>query len=135
VSPISLVRLGLPCLLAAALLSAPAAAQGNVLLVIADDVGVDRIAAYGAHPEAGPTPVIDALAAHGVLFRTAWSDPLCSPTRAGMLSGRYAFRTGVGDVIVQSPQPNWALQLGEKILPELLAPAASIRSRRFAPPL
>jgi arylsulfatase A-like enzyme len=96
VSPISLVRLGLLCLLAAALVPAPAAAQGNVLLVIADDVGVDRIAAYGAHPDAGPTPVIDALAAHGVLFRTAWADPLCSPTRAGMLTGRYAFRNGVG---------------------------------------
>jgi arylsulfatase A-like enzyme len=110
------VRLLAVFLLAPALLAGP---QDNVLLVIADDVGIDRIAAYGAHPDAGPTPVIDALAEHGVLFRTAWADPLCSPTRAGMLTGRYAFRTGVGigvdwnvpidqqDAYVPEPDTGW----------------------------
>ena len=56
-------------------------AQGNILLVIADDIGVDRVAAYGEHPDPGNTPVIDSLAAQGVLFRNAWANPLCYSRR------------------------------------------------------
>jgi len=62
----------------------------NILLVIADDLGVDKVGAYGEHPQAPPTPNIDALAQRGVLFRNAWSSPVCSPTRANLLTGRYA---------------------------------------------
>jgi len=51
-----------------------ASAQDNVLLIVADDVGVDRVAAYGEHPSPGRTPNIDRLAANGVLFRNAWSN-------------------------------------------------------------
>ena len=77
----------------------PAAAaqqHDNVLVVVADDVGVDRIAAYGESPDAGPTPVIDGLAARGVLFRHAYANPVCSPSRMAILTGRHGFRTGVG---------------------------------------
>lgn len=95
------VRIGIPiraaafaCLLASA---APAAeTRPNILLIVADDLGVDRVAAYGEHPDPGSTPVLDSLAAHGLLFRNAWSNPVCSPTRATLLTGQYAFRTGVG---------------------------------------
>ena len=44
-------------------------AQTNILLIVADDVGVDRVGAYGEHPNPGKTPNIDRLAAGGVLFR------------------------------------------------------------------
>jgi len=71
----------------------------NILLIIADDVGVDRVAAYGEHPWPGRTPVIDQLAAQGVLFRNAWANPSCSPTRATILTGRYGMRTGIGTVV------------------------------------
>lgn len=74
-------------------------APRNVLFVVLDDVGVDRIAAYGEHPDAGPTPTIDALAAGGVLFRNAYSQPVCSPTRLEIMSGRYAARDGLGVAI------------------------------------
>ena len=43
---------------------------------------------------------IDALAKRGVLFRNAWAYPTCSPTRALIMTGRYGFRTGVGEVIL-----------------------------------
>jgi arylsulfatase A-like enzyme len=104
----------MPLILGVVLLALPAAAQTapsigsarprprglpdrpNLLLVIADDVGVDRVGAYAEHPEPGHTPVIDRLAREGVLFRNAWSNPTCSPTRATLLTGRYSFRTGVG---------------------------------------
>ncbi|MBM3984339.1 MAG: hypothetical protein FJ296_01395 [Planctomycetes bacterium] len=71
-----------------------AAQQPNILLLIADDLGIDRVGAYGAVPDPGHTPVIDALAADGVLFRNAWSNPNCPPTRAGILTGRQPNRTG-----------------------------------------
>ena len=82
--------------LVAILACAPLVAQDNVLLLVADDLGVDRVAAYGEHPEPGLTPNIDQLAAEGVLFRNCWANPLCSPTRATIMTGRYCFRTGIG---------------------------------------
>lgn len=99
---------------------ARAAAQENVLVIVADDLGVDRVGCYAEHPNPGRTPNIDRLAARGVLFRNAWSSPLCSPTRAGLLTGRHAFRTGIGDIIDYGSGPGQALKLAETTLPELL---------------
>lgn len=107
--------------LALALLVGTASAQDNVLLLLADDLGVDRVAAYGEHPDPGHTPVIDALAAGGVLFRNAWSSPSCSPTRAGLMTGQHAFRTGVGFPI-DAQYDRHALWSGETTLPRLLEP-------------
>lgn len=94
--------------LALALVAEPGAAGGtasNVLLVIADDLGVDRVGAYEESADPGRTPHIDALAAEGVLFRNAWAHPICSPTRAAMLTGRHPFRTGVGAVFKDKMVP------------------------------
>ena len=91
----------------------------NVLLVIADDVGVDMLAAYGVHPDAPPTPTLDALIADGVLFERAYTPPSCSPTRAAILTGRRSFRTGIGKPIDEW-LPEFALQLDERTLPEVL---------------
>jgi arylsulfatase A-like enzyme len=77
----------------------------NVLLLIADDVGIDKVAVYDAEIDPGgespppATPQIDSLAAAGVRFRNAWGHPVCSPTRAALLTGLHAFRTGIGSVI------------------------------------
>lgn len=93
-------------LLTAALVSISAAAGlaaqpggNNVLIVIADDLGVDSVGAYGEGTTPPPTPNIDALAARGVLFRNAWANPTCSPTRACLHTGRYSLRTLVGSPI------------------------------------
>lgn len=110
-----------PTCIALLLLTSVLHAQGNVLLVIADDVGVDRVAAYGEHPSPGRTPQIDRLAERGVLFRNAWSNPYCSPTRATVLTGRHGFRTGVG-FFVGMTTPH-GLSLAETTLPEVLAPS------------
>lgn len=96
---------------------------GNILLVIVDDMGNDKVSAYGEHPAAPPTPNIDALAARGVLFRNAYANPVCSPTRATIMTGRYSFRTGVGDVIIVK-KPVAALPYAEVTLPELFDLAA-----------
>jgi arylsulfatase B len=96
------------------------AQQPNVLLIIADDMGVDRVGVYGEHPDPGRTPVIDQLAADGVLFRNAWSNTDCSPSRATMLTGRYGIRTGIGGIIKKLD--TFELGLDEQIIPELLPP-------------
>jgi arylsulfatase A-like enzyme len=59
-----------------------AAVETNVLVIVMDDVGCDAVSTYGQHPDAPPTPALDALAKDGVLFRRAYAHPLCSPTRA-----------------------------------------------------
>lgn len=90
----------------------------NVLVLLLDDIGRDKISVYGDHPSPAPTPNIDALAARGVLFRNAWSYSTCSPTRAAVLTGRYSDRTGIGEVIRVSDSAYQPLALSEHILPE-----------------
>ena len=84
----------------------PQAAERNILLIIADDVGVEAASFYPATagrrsttPPAPPTPNLTSLARSGVLFRNAWATPWCSPTRATIFTGRYPFRTGIGRAI------------------------------------
>lgn len=74
----------------------PPPTAGNVLLIIADDLGIDHAECY---PEAdgtiAPTPNIRRLCEQGVVFDAAWAMPVCSPTRASTLTGMYPFRTGI----------------------------------------
>lgn len=67
----------------------------NILLVITDDVGKDASSQYPEGDDPPFTPVLDGLAEQGLVFENAWSSPTCSPTRAGILTGKYGFRTGV----------------------------------------
>ena len=76
-----------------------AGAQRNVLLIIADDLGTDYCGFYENHLDTAAMPNVRSLSGRGVRFINAWSNPICSPTRAGMLTGRYSFRTGVGDAV------------------------------------
>ncbi|HEX6013611.1 MAG TPA: sulfatase-like hydrolase/transferase [Geminicoccaceae bacterium] len=108
---------------AALLLPATAAdaAPRNILLIIADDFGVDVAEFYPTSvrevttPPAPPMPNLRALARRGVLFARAWANPWCSPTRATILTGRYGFRTGIGRAWSGERPP---LALSEFTLPE-----------------
>jgi arylsulfatase A-like enzyme len=108
-------------LCASAWIAAPAGAQviGNVLLVVGDDAGTDMVGCYGVNPNHPPTPTIDGLAADGLLFRRAYTDPTCSPTRAEILTGRYGFRTLLGAPI-HDYWPEFALPQSEITLAEIL---------------
>ncbi|MDA1052321.1 MAG: sulfatase-like hydrolase/transferase [Planctomycetota bacterium] len=64
----------------------------NILLIMADDVGVDALGCYGG--ESYKTPRLDALAAGGMRFTHCYSMPVCHPTRITLMTGRYPFRTG-----------------------------------------
>jgi arylsulfatase A-like enzyme len=95
---------------------------GNILLVVLDDIGIEALTSYGEGQQPAPTPNLDKLAAEGVLFRYAYGNPLCSPTRATIQTGRYAFRTGIGHLVKNG---TWALQTNEVTLPKMLAKAKS----------
>ncbi len=91
----------------------------NILILLADDIGVDKVGAYAAHPRPAKTPTLDALAARGMRFDRAYAAPACSPTRAALLTGRYGRRTGVGGVIAIS-RDRYALPEAEITLAEML---------------
>ncbi len=71
----------------------------NVLIVLSDDQGVDKVSSYQGHPSPPPTPNLDALAAQGVSFDRAYALPSCSPSRGALLTGKVPHRTGLGEVI------------------------------------
>jgi arylsulfatase A len=64
----------------------------NIIYILADDLGIDGLSCYGA--DLYKTPVIDKLAKDGIKYTNAYTAPLCGPSRALILTGRYAFRTG-----------------------------------------
>jgi arylsulfatase A len=66
----------------------------NIIFILADDYGMPGVSCYGGTYK---TPNLDRLAAGGVRFDNCFSAPLCAPSRALCMTGRYAFRTGVTD--------------------------------------
>ena len=98
-----------------------AAAAPNFLVVVGDDMGVETLASYGLNDDTAMTPTLDNLSASGIRFENMWSQPVCSPTRATVMTGRYGFRTGVGFAIETPPDV-------EKIVPQKPADA------NFEPP-
>ena len=64
----------------------------NIIYILADDLGIDGVSCYGA--DLFKTPVIDKLASTGIRYTNGYTAPLCGPSRALILTGRYAFRTG-----------------------------------------
>ena len=92
---------------------------GNVLVLLADDMGVDQLRLYGQGMDYPPTPNLEILAASGVVFRNAWSEPTCSPTRAALMTGRHGFRHSIG-VAVDPFADSFGLRASEVTLPEML---------------
>ncbi|MGB3467540.1 MAG: sulfatase-like hydrolase/transferase [Cyclobacteriaceae bacterium] len=91
----------------------------NIVLIIADDLGWDAFGNYpGITSIRANTPILDSLALNGVTFTNFWSSPICAPTRAALLTGKFGFRTGVGGV--QNPQTA-TLSNSEIIIQQYLA--------------
>ena len=79
-------------LLCMPLTSLHAAAKPNIVFILADDLGFAEIGANGS--DRYKTPHIDSLAKTGIRFNHFYTAPLCGPSRALILTGRYAFRSG-----------------------------------------
>src|SRR6188768_2865302 len=72
----------------------PGASKPNIIFILADDLGYTDLGCYGS--KYYETPNIDRLAAEGMRFTDGYScGPNCQPTRAALMSGQYAPRTGV----------------------------------------
>ncbi len=94
----------------------------NVVLIVADDLGVDMLNCYHEGNDLPTTPNIDKLAQTGLLFRNAWSSPVCSPSRGSLQTGRYPFRFDMKWIInASSPK---GLPDSEWTVPEVLSALA-----------
>lgn len=95
---------------------AAAAGRPNFLVIYTDDQGIGDVGCYG-HPEV-QTPHLDRLAKGGARFTNWYSNsPVCSPSRASLLTGQYPERHGIEDVLTSTAQFNTpGLKAGEKTL-------------------
>ena len=104
---------------AALTLSIQAADKPNIVVMLADDMGFGELSCL--NPERGkiPTPQLDKLAAEGMIFTDAHSgSSVCTPTRYGLLTGRYAWRTRLQSGVLTGGE---SLIAKERLtLPELL---------------
>ncbi|WP_169331880.1 sulfatase-like hydrolase/transferase [Zavarzinella formosa] len=93
----------------------PSAKRPNVILIITDDLGYGDLGFQGGKDI--PTPHLNALASSGVRFTNAYvTGPICGPTRAGLLSGRYQQRHSYDG----NPGPDTGLNLNESTLADAL---------------
>lgn len=67
----------------------------NVLLIIADDMGLDATPGYNIGSLKPNMPNLENLINNGIKFNNVWSNPTCSPTRATILTGKYGYKTNV----------------------------------------
>ena len=95
------------------------AAQPNILYILADDMGYADAGFMGSKEIR--TPELDKLAHAGTILSSYYVQPVCSPTRATLMTGRYPTRTGVYTIV--RPQASWGLKLEERILPQALREA------------
>ena len=95
----------------------------NVIVILADDLGWEELGCYGN--TFNETPHIDSLARRGVRFTQAYAAaPICSPTRASLLTGQYPARTGITDFLDAEGAPSHRfLDPGLPTLPRGLAAA------------
>ena len=95
----------------------------NILVIVTDDMGYGDIGIHGSKDI--PTPNIDALAKVGIRFTDAYvSGPYCSPTRAGLLTGRYPQRFGHEFNLGMSPDfTDFGLPLSETTMADRLKTA------------
>jgi arylsulfatase A-like enzyme len=117
-----LAALLLPAVALAAHAATPAA-KPNFLLIFSDDHGVGDVSTYERRDVL--TPNLDRLAADGMLFtRMRANCTVCSPSRAALMTGRYADRVGVPGVIRTQPANSWGfLAPGVPTLADHLRPA------------
>lgn len=91
----------------------------NMLIILADDLGYADAGFNGG--KTIPTPNVDRLAATGINLTDFRACPMCSPTRAGLLTGRWPGRFGLMRAVIP-PWSEYGVPVEEKMLPQLLAP-------------
>ena len=95
------------------------ASRPNIVYILADDLGWGDVGWHGGEIA---TPNLDKLANSGAKLEQFYVQPVCSPTRAAILTGRYPMRYGLQVGVVQ-PHAQYGLPLNERTLPQALKPA------------
>jgi len=113
------VALGVQPLGASAAAPAP---KPNFVVILADDLGWGDVGFHGGEVK---TPHIDRLAAGGARLEQFYVQPVCSPTRAALMAGRYPMRHGL-QVGVVRPWAQYGLPLEERTLPQALREAGYV---------
>ncbi|KAM6385880.1 arylsulfatase A isoform 2-T2 [Alca torda] len=114
----ALALLALPWSLALLALRGAAGAPPSFVLLLADDLGFGDLGSYG-HPSSA-TPHLDRMASRGLRFTSFYSSsPVCSPSRAALLTGRFQMRSGVYPGVF-NPDSRGGLPLSEVTLAEVL---------------
>jgi arylsulfatase A-like enzyme len=96
-----------------------AGTRPNIVYIVADDLGWKDVGFHGSDIQ---TPAIDKLAAGGVRFEQFYAQPMCTPTRAALMTGRYPFRYGLQTAVILSPH-TYGLATDEWLLPQALKDA------------
>lgn len=99
------------------------ARRPNVILMVVDDMGIGDLGCYGANESR--TPNLDRLASEGIRF-TDWhsNSPVCSPSRASLLTGQYPQHCGIPQILFSRPDFDVpGLKAGERTLPSELKKA------------
>ena len=99
--------------------SAADAPPPNVVILLADDLGFADVGYHGGKIE---TPNIDRLAREGVRLERFYACPVCSPTRAGLMTGRHPLRFGLMRAVIP-PWRKYGMPTDERTLADLLAKA------------
>jgi arylsulfatase A-like enzyme len=102
---------------ATAAVQAQAQRPPNIVVIFTDDQGYGDLGSYG-HPTI-LTPNIDRLAAEGQRWTSFYGAPVCTPSRAGLLTGRLPVRSGLAGGVLHPPSPG-GLQPSEITIPEVL---------------
>lgn len=94
----------------------------NIVVILCDDMGFSDLGCYGSEI---PTPSLDALAARGLRFSQFYNTGRCCPTRASLLTGRYAHSVGVGHMMEDDGLPGYRGRLADECvtIAEALRPA------------
>ena len=112
------LQTGAGALLAASTARSQSQQPPNIVLILADDLGYGDLHSYGSKI---PTPNLDSMAEEGVRFGQFYAtNNVCSPSRASLLTGRYATRVGVPNVLM--PTDTTGLSLNEKTIAQVLKP-------------
>jgi len=93
--------------------------QPNILYIVADDLGWADVGFHGSEIK---TPTLDALAAQGAEFEQFYVQPMCTPTRAALMTGRYPLRYGLQSFVIL-PEQTYGLPTDERLLPQVLRDA------------
>ncbi|MEZ5567690.1 MAG: sulfatase-like hydrolase/transferase [Halioglobus sp.] len=92
----------------------PAQARPNIIIMLADDLGWSDVGFHGGDID---TPSLDRLAAEGVELSRFYTTPICSPTRAALMTGRDPMRLGVAYGVIM-PWMNVGIHPGEHFMPQ-----------------